>query len=70
MTVGIGSPATYRDIRVATVQAPTLAFLHYPVEIAATLQTWGYRGERLPVVLKRAGQVVATQMVHVLCRHI
>jgi uncharacterized membrane protein len=65
VTVGVGTPATYRDIRVATIQAPTLAFLHYPVEITATLQTWGYRGERLPVILKRAGQVVATQTVHV-----
>jgi hypothetical protein len=65
VAVGVGSPATYRDIRVAGVQAPTLAFLHYPVEVTATVQTWGYRGERLPVVLKRAGQVVSTQTVHV-----
>ena len=65
VAVGVGTPATYRDIRVAAVQAPTLAFLHYPVEVNATVQTWGYRGERLPVVLKQAGQVVATQMVHV-----
>jgi Putative glutamine amidotransferase len=64
-TVGVGNPTTYRDLRIAAVQAPTLAFLHYPVEINVTLQTWGYRGERLPVVLKQAGQVVATQMVHI-----
>jgi hypothetical protein len=44
VAVGVGTPATYRDIRVAAVQAPTLAFLHYPVEVNATLQTWGYRG--------------------------
>jgi uncharacterized membrane protein len=65
VTVGLGNPATYRDIRVASVQAPSLTFLHYPVDVQATLQTWGYQGERIPVVLKRAGRVVATQTVEV-----
>jgi uncharacterized membrane protein len=65
VAVGLGTSATYRDIRIAAVQAPTLTFLHYPAEVNATLQAWGYRGERLPVVLKRAGQVVATQTVQV-----
>jgi hypothetical protein len=65
VAVGLGDPATYRDVRVASVRVPTLAFLHYPVEISATIQTWGYRGERLPVVLKHAGRVVATQTVQV-----
>jgi uncharacterized membrane protein len=65
VAVGLGTPAAYRDIRVAAVQAPTLTFLHYPVEITATLQVWGYQGERLPVVLKRAGRVVSTQAVQV-----
>jgi uncharacterized membrane protein len=65
VAVGLGNPATYRDVRVASVRVPTLAFLHYPVEISATIQAWGYRGERLPVVLKHAGRVVATQAVQV-----
>ena len=65
VTVGVGNPETYRDIRVASVHVPTLAFLHYPVEISATIQVWGYRGERLPVVLKQAGRVVSTQTVSV-----
>jgi hypothetical protein len=65
VAVGLGDPNAYKDIRVASVQAPTLTFLHYPVEVNATLQTWGYRGARFPVVLKRAGRVVATKMVRV-----
>src|SRR5262249_54233601 len=65
VAVGVGNPETYRDIRVAAVHVPTLAFLHYPVEISATIQVWGYRGERLPVVLKQAGRVVFTQSVSV-----
>jgi uncharacterized membrane protein len=65
VTVGLGNPSTYRDIRVASVQAPSLTFLHYPVDIQATLQAWGYQGERIPIVLKRAGRVVATQTVEV-----
>ncbi len=65
VTVGLGNPATYRDIRVASVQAPSLTFLHYPVTIQTTLHTWGYHGERIPVVLQRAGRVVSTQTVQV-----
>jgi uncharacterized membrane protein len=63
VTVGVGAPEAYRDLRVASVQAPTLAFVHYPTEVNATIQTWGYRGEHIPVVLKRAGRVVATKTV-------
>ena len=65
VTVGVGTPATYRDIRIAAVQAPTLAFVHYPTEVNVTLQAWGYRGEYIPVMLKRAGRVVATKTVPV-----
>jgi uncharacterized membrane protein len=65
VAVGLGQPDTYRDIQVASVQAPTLSFLHYPIDVTASLRTWGYQGERLPVVLKRAGRVVATQFVDV-----
>ncbi|MCZ6873375.1 MAG: glutamine amidotransferase [bacterium] len=65
VTVGLGQPAAYQDIRVVSVQAPTLSFLHYPVKITATVHTWGYQGKRLPVVLKRAGRVVATQTIEV-----
>ena len=65
VTVGVGTPGTYRDIRIAAVQAPTLAFVHYPTEVNVTLQAWGYRGEYIPVMLKRAGRVVATKTVPV-----
>ena len=63
VAVGVGTPETYRDVRIASVQAPTLTFLHYPVEIQATLQAWGFRGERIPVTLKRSGRVVDTQSI-------
>jgi uncharacterized membrane protein len=65
VTVGAGMPDTYRDIRIAAVQAPTLAFVHYPTEINATLQAEGYRGDMISVVLTRAGRVVATKTVPV-----
>ncbi len=64
-TVGVGTPETYRDVRIASVQAPTLAFVHYQAEINVTLKAEGYRGEVIPVVLMRAGRVVATKTVHV-----
>lgn len=65
VAVGLGTPNTYRDIQVVSVQAPSLTFLHYPVTIQATLKIWGYRNESIPVVLKRAGRVVATQTIHI-----
>lgn len=65
VTVGVGTATGYRDIRIADVQAPTLTFVHYPAEINVKLQTWGYNGEYLPVMLKRAGRVVATKTVRV-----
>lgn len=65
VTAGLGQPATYRDIQVVSVQAPTLSFLHYPVDVNVSLKAWGYQGERLPVVLKRSGRVVATQTIDV-----
>ena len=65
VTVGVGTPETYRDIRIASVQAPTLAFVHYPTEVNVMIQSWGYRGEHIPVVLTRAGRVVATKAVQV-----
>jgi uncharacterized membrane protein len=65
VTVGLGTPATYRDIRISAIQIPTLTFLHYPVDVNATVQAWGYRGETLPIVLKRAGRVVATKAIQV-----
>jgi uncharacterized membrane protein len=65
VAVGLGQPATYRDIQVVSVQAPTLSFLHYPIDVTVSLKTWGYQAERLPVVLKRAGRVIATQTINV-----
>jgi hypothetical protein len=66
VTAGIGSPDTYQDVHVDSVQAPSLAFLHYPVTVQATLHIWGYPDALIPVVLKRAGHVVSTQTVQVL----
>ncbi len=65
VTAGIGQPGAYQDIHVASVQAPSLTFLHYPVTVKAALQLWGYPGIRVPVVLKRAGRVVSTKTVQV-----
>lgn len=65
VTGGVGTSAAYRDIRIASVQAPTLAFVHYATEVNVTVQAWGYRGEHIPVVLKRAGRAVATKIVQV-----
>ena len=61
VAVGVGDLETYRDIRVVDVQAPSLTFLHYPADVSATVQVWGYAGETLAVVLQRDGRVVATQ---------
>lgn len=63
VTIGAGNPATYRDIRIARIQAPTLSFLHYPVEVKVTLQAWGYAGETVSVALQREGRVAATRTV-------
>src|SRR5919199_6382597 len=38
VTVGVGTPAAYRDIRIASVHAPTLAFVHYATDVSVTLQ--------------------------------
>ena len=61
VAVGVGDPDAYRDIRVVDVQAPSLTFLHYPADVTATVQVWGYAEETLAVVLQRDGRVVATQ---------
>ncbi len=65
VTAGIGRPDAYQDIHVASIQAPSLTFLHYPVTIQASLHIWGYAGTHIPVVLKRSGRVVSTQNVRV-----
>ncbi|MDE0207806.1 MAG: hypothetical protein OXP66_17460, partial [Candidatus Tectomicrobia bacterium] len=65
VAVGVGDVDTYRDIRVVDVQAPSLTFLHYPADVSATVQVWGYAGETLAVVLQRDGRVVATQRMQV-----
>ena len=65
VAVGVGDLDTYRDIRVVDVQAPSLTFLHYPADVSATVQVWGYAGETLAVVLQRDGRVVATQRMKV-----
>lgn len=65
VAVGLGTPETYRDLRLTKVQTPTLAFVHYPTEMGVTLQAWGAMGESVSVVLKRAGNVVATRTVQV-----
>ena len=65
VAVGVGDVETYRDIRVVDVQAPSLTFLHYPADVSATVQVWGYAGETLAVVLQRDGRVVATQRMEV-----
>ena len=61
VAVGVGDLEMYRDIRVVDVQAPSLTFLHYPADVSATIQAWGYAGETLAVVLQRDGRVVGTQ---------
>ncbi len=65
VTAGVGRPEAYQDIHVASIQAPSLTFLHYPVTVQATLHIWGYPDTLIPVVLKRAGRVVSTQTVRV-----
>lgn len=65
VTAGIGQPGAYQDIHMASVQTPSLTFLHYPVTVKAKLNVWGYPGTRIPVVLKRAGRVVSTKSVQV-----
>ena len=45
VAVGVGELDTYRDIRVVDVQAPSLTFLHYPADVTATIQVWGYAEE-------------------------
>jgi uncharacterized membrane protein len=62
--VGLGDPERYRDIQIAGVEAPTFAFVHSPVDIAVTVNSWGYRGQVIPLVLKQEGRILSTSSLH------
>lgn len=56
-----GNSAEYRDISIREVKAPHLAFRGREVRIEALVKTYGYRGMRLPVVLKEGGKIIAAR---------
>ena len=66
-TVGLGHPERVKDIAVRDVRGADFAFKNRPVEISVHLESSGFRGRRVPVVLsERKGkelQQVAAQEV-------
>jgi uncharacterized membrane protein len=60
VTIGLGDPASYRDIQIAAIEAPNFAFVHSPVEIEVTAKSWGYKGQVIPLVLKQEGRILST----------
>jgi uncharacterized membrane protein len=58
--IGLGDPETYRDIKVTSIEAPSFAFLHGTVDIEVTVNSWGYKGQVIPLVLKQEGRILST----------
>ena len=62
-TVGIGSPEGQRDIRLSGVLSPSVAYSGDRLPVEVTLQSWGYAGVRVTVVLSEGSKELAQKYV-------
>jgi uncharacterized membrane protein len=59
-TVWVGRPGLH-DVAVSAVLADDFAFVRTAVKVEAVVRAHGYRGQDIPIVLKRDGEVVRTR---------
>lgn len=58
VTVPLGDQATYKDILIKAVKAPSLAFRGREVVIDVLIQSYGYPGLQIPVLLKEGEKLL------------
>ncbi len=63
-TVPLGDPSRYRDVWIGDLEYSEFAFVHKPVTLDVTVESRGYRGTALPIVLKQEGRVLSAKVVH------
>jgi len=63
ITVPLGSPATYRDLLIKSVKAPSLAFKGREIVIDFIIKNYGYTGLTLPVLLEDQDKQLAKKII-------
>jgi uncharacterized membrane protein len=61
LTVAMGNPKTYRDILIAAVNAPAMAFRGREVVVDVTVKSYGYAGVTLPILLQDSGRLLSAR---------
>lgn len=63
ITVPVGDPEGYRDILLAGLKAPPMAFRGREVTIEAAIRSYGYEGFDLPVLLKEGPKLLKAKRI-------
>ncbi len=61
--VGVGAGERTRDIEIASVEPPSIAFAGQPLTVRAGVRAAGFAGREVPLLLKRGEQVLASRTV-------
>ncbi len=64
-TIPMGNPDDYRDILIKEIKSPSFAFRGREVLIDVTFKSYGYKGNRLPVILREGGKIISTKSLHI-----
>jgi uncharacterized membrane protein len=65
ITVPMGNPKEYRDILIAGIKAPALAFRDREVVIDVTIRSYGYAGSTLPVLIKDSERLLTAREISI-----
>ncbi len=65
VAIGVGDRSRFKDLQLLDLNAPDLAFIDHEANVRFKVRALGFQGKRVPLVLKRAGQVIATRVLTV-----
>ncbi len=65
IAVPIGDPKSYRDISIKEIKAPSIAFRGRPVQIDVVIESHGYSGMTVPVILKNRNKILAAKSISI-----
>jgi uncharacterized membrane protein len=63
VALGVGDRSRFKDLQVLDLRVPDLAFAGHEANVRFKVRALGLKGKRVPLALKRMGQVLATKVL-------
>lgn len=64
-TFGLGKLDIYKDLQIYELQADEFGFVNHPYVIKANIRASGFKGEKVPVILKENEQIITTKTLSI-----